>query len=173
VVVLVLAVLLLPGGAAVTLGLVKLTEERRKVRLALRAAARRHGIDPDIMDALGRVESGWNLRAVNLSGPDGARGGAWGPTQITARTAAAHGYSGPMSAFTTDPDLAAEWSARIMAARPGGPPRTVEDAAAWWNAGRASFASLPAGHITREDYAPKARAALAQVKASPAPEAAA
>ncbi len=150
----------LGGGAAVVVS-------KKRVRRALREAGVKQDVDPDILDALGYVESRWRLSAVNMSGSDGARGGAWGPTQITERTARAHGYTGPMSAFTKDPDLAAYWTAKIMRARPGGPPERIEDASAWWNAGRRSAASLDADHITRVDYIPKAIAALEKVRGSP------
>lgn len=165
VVVVVLVLLAVSGGVVVA---TRVTEAQRKVRRELRAAAGRHGLDPEIPDALGYVESRWKLGATNLTGADGARGGAWGPTQITERTARAHGYDGAMSTLGADAWLSAEWTARILAARPGGPPRTVEDAAAWWNAGKASAAQLGATHITRRDYIPKALAALDLVRETPA-----
>lgn len=142
-----------------------LLPERERVREALRAAGDRFlaAYDPrwpTWLDALGWVESRWRLDAVNRSGADGARGGAWGPTQITERTARGVGFAGDISQLTVDPGLAAEWTARIMLSRPGGPPPTAEDAAAWWNAGRASFDALPADHVTRTEYAPRLLAAI-------------
>ena len=146
---------------------VSMNAEQRRVRLAAQRAARDWRVNPDILEALGYVESRWRLSAVNKSGADGERGGSWGPFQLSEKTARAYGYLGPMADLTTDPDLAAGWAARILAARPGGPPQTVEDAAAWWNAGRTSFAQLGPAHITRTDYVPKALAALSIVRSSP------
>ena len=161
--VLLVVVLILGGGATVVL------TAQQRVRAALRRAARRYGLDPDVVDAIGYVESRWTVAARNLTGADGARGGAWGPTQITERTARAAGYVGRIGALAEDVELAAEWTARIMLTRPGGPPRTVEDASAYWNAGRASAAALPAGHVTLTTYIPRARSALALVRSSPLP----
>jgi hypothetical protein len=170
--VVVLVVLLLAGGTAV----VSLTEEQRKVRAALRAAAARYGLRPDYLDAIARVENLWRLSGTNLAGADGARGGAWGPTQITERTARALGYTGPMSAFNSDANLAAEWTARILVdAHRRKPLDTLADYAAAWNAGRdnadanndGQLEELPATHSTRAHYLPRAVAALALVKANP------
>lgn len=167
VVVLLLVVAPLTAGAAIVLPKV-ITEEQRRIRRALREAASKHGVAPDIVDAIGYVESRWKMGAVNKSGADGARGGAWGPTQITERTARAHGYTGPMEALTQSAQLAGEWTARILKARPGGVPKSVEDAAAWWNGGKVSAAVLAPTHMTRRDYIPKALAALQLVKGTPA-----
>lgn len=139
-------------------------EEEQAIRKAMRAAGIARGVDPAIMEALPKVESGYRMGAKVLTGTDGARGGAWGPTQITERTARAHGYTGPMVDLTRSPELAAEWTARILAARPGGAPKSIADAGAWWNAGRTSAAALPADHVTRRDYIPKATAALDYVR---------
>jgi soluble lytic murein transglycosylase-like protein len=160
-----LVVLLLAGGGTVVVA--KLSEEQKRVRLAARRQAPRFGVNPEILEALGYVESRWRTGATNLSGTDGARGGAWGPFQLTEKTARAYGFTRPMVDLTTDADLAAEWASRILAARPGGAPRTVEDAAAWWNAGKTSAAALGPTHVTRRDYFPKALAALAVVRANP------
>ncbi|MBK9519380.1 MAG: hypothetical protein IPO09_18980 [Anaeromyxobacter sp.] len=159
------AVIALPGGAAAVL--IMMNAEQKRVRRAAQLAGKAHGVSGAIIEAIGYVESRWRLSATNLTGADGARGGSWGPFQLSEKTARAYGYLGSMVNFTTDPDLAAEWCALIMAARPGGPPRTVDDAAAWWNAGRTSFAGLGPSHVTRTDYAPKARAALELVASNP------
>lgn len=103
-------------------------------------------------EALGRVESSLSLGATNHTGPDGKRGGAWGPTQITEKTARAYGYTGPMERLTTDLNFAASFSAQLAAA---GSPGTIEDLGAWWNAGRRSFDSLPENHRTRLEYVPR------------------
>lgn len=167
-VVAVVAVIVLPAGVVIGGKAIvdKLTEKGR-VRRALREAGAMFDVDPDILDAIGYVESRWTMGARNLTGTDGARGGAWGPTQITERTARAHGYTGDVAAFTRDAALAAEWTARIMRNRPGGPPVTIQDAAAWWNAGRTYAAQLGPSHVTVTTYIPRAVAALDMVQTEP------
>jgi hypothetical protein len=144
------AALALGGGAAVVIS-------RAELARVLREAFARYKLPAAWGEALGRVESNLTMAAKVLTGSDGARGGAWGPTQITERTARAHGYTGPMDALTEDPALAAEWTARIAAA---GRPATIEDLGAWWNAGRTTFGALPADHVTRTNYVPRLVAAL-------------
>jgi hypothetical protein len=133
------------------------------VRKALREAARRHGISPDLLDALGKVESNWLLDATNKTGGDLARGGAYGPTQITERTARQNGYTEPMLLLCEDAEVAAELTCVIMASRPGGTPQNAEDAGAWWNAGKTSVTKLVPDHVTRTTYIPRLRAALDSV----------
>lgn len=150
---LVAALLMIGTGAAVFY-------DQKQVADALRDAFERAGLPGAWGVAIGQVESRLSIRTVNMNGPDGARGGAWGPTQITERTARAYGYDGPMEAFTTDLALAAEWTATIASA---GEPRTIEDLGAWWNAGRRSADSLPPDHVTRTRYIPRLVAALERI----------
>lgn len=117
------------GGAVVAL-----LPERERVRIALRRAAIERGINPDFLDVLGYHESRWRLGAVNQAGNDGKRGGAWGPTQITERTARGYGYTGAMEALTLDPDLAAGLTAAMLS--DGCDCGSIETIAAYWNAGR-------------------------------------
>jgi hypothetical protein len=172
----VVLVVLLAAGGSVTAWVVKWNEEKRKVRRALRDAAGRFGLVPEFLEAIAGVENRWSLSGTNLVGADGARGGAWGPTQITEKTARGHGYTGPMSAFNTDPALAAEWTGRILAASHKRKPlATLADYVAAWNAGRddadkndnGQLEELPETHSTRRDYLPRAYSALATVKANP------
>lgn len=144
----------------------KLTPAQLLVRKVIREAAMRHGLNPDLHDAIGYVESRWDAAAKNLAGSDGQRGGAWGATQITDRTARGAGFTGKREELL-DAAVAAEWTCRIMLTRPGGAPTTPEDAGAWWNAGRKSFADLPAANTARTDYVPKLIAALHVVQANP------
>jgi hypothetical protein len=146
----------------------------RNVREALRTAAARHGLRADFLDAIGKVETDYRSNLVNQTGADAARGGAWGPTQITTKTARAMGYSGPMEEICADPELAAEWTARILA--PGvGPKSTLADYCACWNAGRynadrnndGQLEELPPGHPTKEQYLPRAIVALQWVLKNP------
>lgn len=123
----------------------------------LRAAAERYGLPGDWLVAIGLVESRLDPSATNGAGADGARGGAWGATQITLKTAAAYGWTGTGAELAADPDAQAELTAKILA---DGAPGTIEDACAWWNAGRKRAASLPAGHVTATTYIPRVVAAL-------------
>jgi hypothetical protein len=167
---------LLSGGAAVTAWVVKWTEEKRRVRVELRAAAARYGLVPAYLEAIAGVENMWSLSGTNLVGADGARGGAWGPTQITEKTVRKLGYTGDMAALNRDPALAAEWTGRILAdSHKRKPLTTLADYVAAWNAGKddadrnndGQLEELPATHSTRKDYLPRAFKALATVKANP------
>lgn len=173
----VLAVVLLPGGAIVAVAVSRLSDSQRKVRRELRAAAERWGLDPDILDALGKVEGpNWKLGARSTSAADEALGGSYGPTQLSEATARANGFDGSMTTLGADAWLSAEWTARSLVAGARNAqgevlrstPRTIEDASAWWNAGRQSAAQLSASHVTRTTYIPRALAALDFVRSNPA-----
>ena len=138
------------------------TMNRNWVRVMLRAEAIKGGYDPDWFDAIAYAESEWRLDATNLSGPDGARGGAYGPMQMTSATAIALGYDPLM--FVVDANYAGEAACRNF---DDVKPNTFEDACSYWNAGVSKFANLPANHVTRLDYVPKAIKALALVRANP------
>jgi soluble lytic murein transglycosylase-like protein len=140
------------------------------VRAALEAAADRYGLPREWLVALGATESGLDLTAVNQTGSDAARGGAWGPTQITAQTARAFGYTGPMENLTRDPVLAAELTAQMVyqgfAEHHGkgyryGTPQSFEDMIAVWNAG-VPFSDLPQDGSTLLSYYPRALEALSE-----------
>lgn len=162
-----LVVLFVPGGVAVGVVALTLSEQNRKVRTAARREALRVGMRPELLDAVAYVESRWRPGLVNKSGPDGARGGSWGPFQLSEKTARAYGYTGPMESIRDDVDLAARWAAFIMSKRPGGPPATPDDVAAWWNAGHVTMAQVSAGSSARTTYLPALRDALDKVAASP------
>jgi len=125
---------------------------KMQVADALRSAFEAVGLPPLWGEALGRTESNLRATAINNTGGDAARGGSYGATQISQKTARAYGYTGPMENLLTDLNLMASLSAKIAAA---GSPMTIEDLGAWWNAGHRTFDSLPADHITRTDYVPK------------------
>lgn len=134
---------------------------RQAVRDALRTAAQARSLDPAIPDAIGWVESRWDLSAI------GDGGESLGPTQIRRTTLARNGYDGDPMEITRNPILAAEWTARLLTAGAfnaegvalRSTPATLDDAIAWWNAGKQDAASLPEGGRTLTDYLPKARAA--------------
>lgn len=164
------------GGVYVATKVAKGIVDRRRVRLALREAAVKFNLDPDFLEAIGYVESRWNVAAVNRAGRDGERGGAWGPTQITERTAREHGYTGPIEEFTRDAELAATWTGRILrAASDRRHLETLADYVAAWNAGRddadrnndGELEELRPDHPTRSDYLPRAVAALELVRGEP------
>lgn len=156
---------------------------RQDARAALEAAAARRGLPPSWLVALGLTESELDPSRTNLTGPDGERGGSWGVTQISARTARAYGYTGPMRALLENVELAADLTANMIAdgfaersSNPAAPesgpfsvyrygtPATFEDMLAVWNAGR-PYSSLPAGGSTLVKYIPKALEALASLEA--------
>lgn len=122
---------------------------RKEIRDRLWVAFDAAGYPGEWGVALGLQESDLNPRAVNMSGTDGARGGAWGVTQVTEKTARLYGYTGPMQRFVDDPVFAISFTLRLInEARP----QTLEDLGAWWNAGRRTFAALPETQkITHKD----------------------
>ena len=159
------ALAILAGGGGAYVAVRRMSEEK-EIRFALRTRAILAHVDPDIAEAIGKTESEWKLRAINMTGGDLARGGAWGPTQITEKTARAYGYAGPMEAFREDPDLAAKWTAILLAKRPGGPPTNIRDAGAWWNAGKATADRLTPGGSTETKYLPRLMRAYDYVRSA-------
>lgn len=171
-------VVVIPGGVVVGGKLIvdKLTEKGR-VRKALREAAVMFGLYPDFVDAIGKVEGpNWTLNARSTDPRDEARGGSYGPTQISEKTARGHGYTGDMEEFRRDPELAARWTAIILrAAEDRRHLETLADYVAAWNAGRddadrndnGQLEELPATHHTRKNYLPAAIVALAYVQRNP------
>ena len=134
--------------------------DRSKAKELLGDAFERVGLPREWGIALGLTESNLDPDALNNLGPDAARGGAWGLTQITEKTARAYGYTGSMADLLKRPDVAADLSAKIAAA---GNVKTIEDLGAWWNAGRRTASLLPAGHVTLTTYIPRLKAKLAEV----------
>jgi hypothetical protein len=113
------------------------------------------------MRALAAHETGWDQHAVNLWHPgDIARGGAWGIMQITEKTARMYGYTASVGQLL-DARVNFELGGRILA---DGRCQTLQDAGAWWNAGRRRFEDLPADHVTRKAYVPKLLAAAEKDK---------
>lgn len=165
-----LVALLVIGGGTVAI----VAADRRRMAALLRAAFQRHGLPPAWGEALGRAESGLDSSAVSPAGAaDDALGGAYGATQITAELLRQAG--GPSVAeLRRSPELQAEWTAELVSqgaalVRSGagwsivfyGPPGSIEDLAARWNAGRRTFAELGPSHVTRTRYLPRLLASLA------------
>ncbi len=159
--------------------------DRKRIREALRNAFTSEGLDPDWGEALGETET--NLRPLsNLTGPDLARGGSYGPTQISRQTARAYGYAGAMEDLLSDPELAARLTASMVrqgfAERGGsldgddyvpnpnresvlrfGPPASFRDMLSVWNAGR-PYAQAPASTVSA--YVPRGERFLAEIQAA-------
>jgi hypothetical protein len=110
--------------------------ENEAIRAALRVAFEARGMPARWGVSIAVAECGSRVLKMdlrNLTGRDGARGGAWGPTQITELTARAHGFTGRMESLTQDVELMARWTACIASR---GNCAGILDLGAWWNAGR-------------------------------------
>lgn len=131
------------------------------VRELARNVAIRAGVDPNVWLAMITVESNWNPDAVNQGPGDAARGGAWGLSQITVKTAQAvePGITGP-ELLDVDTHLrVAEALLTDIAARA----LVAEDVPSLWNSGR-RLDSAP--DSTRYIYVPKVmRLAKAEAEA--------
>jgi hypothetical protein len=176
--------LLLVGAAAALAWWLVNRGKQNSAREALTIAGAKYGIPSGWLVALGLTETDLDPSAVNDTGPDRDRGGSWGVTQISARTARAFGYTGPMATLTEDVNLAAELTAQMVsagfaerssnkAAPESGPfkpiyygmPQTFEDMLSIWNAGRL-YSELDPGNAaqagTLATYIPRGQDALAQ-----------
>jgi soluble lytic murein transglycosylase-like protein len=124
------------------------------VQLAVQTA-QGAGVDPAVFLGIIQVESRWNPSATNLVGPDAARGGAYGLTQLTLKTARALEPS-----ITPEQLLDPVTNLRVAGLllkdnrRRGG--ALWPDVAAMWNSGR-RFDAAP--ESTRYDYVPRVLAA--------------
>ena len=139
------------------------TMNRNDVRIALRNQAVASGYDPDWFDAIALHESNWNMGALNRSGYDGSLyGGAYGPMQMTAKTAQALGFD--PTRFLTDPAYAAQAAAKNF---DDVKPADFHEACSYWNAGTKNYNSLPATNSFVTDYWPKVQTALEFVQSNP------
>jgi hypothetical protein len=124
-----------------------------RMREFLREAFEARGLPPEWGEALAATETGGGdpdaIRsdAVNDSGPDAARGGAYGATQITIQTARDAGFNVSAAELAASPVLQARITATLVAEGFGykdgqpfryGPPAPddFERVAALWNAGK-------------------------------------
>lgn len=134
---------------------------KNDVRLALRLEATNGNYNPDWFDAIAYVESDWQLDAYNGSDPSGA----YGPMQMLGSTAARLGYADP-TLLQKDPHIAGQAAvAYFLAANPT--PNTLQDVAAYWNAGVSTFANLDPLSTTATDYWPKLQNAYSYVLSNP------
>lgn len=138
---------------------------RAELVALVRARAASWGWDPDWWQAIAEHESHMNPRARNLTGGDAARGGSYGLMQISLKSA---------RAWMKDPDFTPEqlYDPNIHLAVAGTgfatfkpAPKSLEDAAALWNAGR-RFADLPIDHQTRTAYVPAVLLAYSAIQSS-------
>jgi len=108
-------------------------------------------VDPAILLGIIKVESNWDARATNLVGPDGARGGAYGLTQMTLRTARAFDPD-VTGEELLDPVVNLRFAGLLLAENRARAGADWRDVAAMWNSGR-PFDSAP--EVTRYRYVPK------------------
>lgn len=114
------------------------------------AEAQRAGVDPAIFLGIIEIESGWQEDAVNNTGGDAARGGAYGLTQMTLTTARAF-----VPDITPHELLDARTNLRVagmLLEANAKRSRDWRDVAAMWNSGR-TFDGAPSS--TRDVYVPK------------------
>jgi hypothetical protein len=136
--------------------------DKRKVRAALRAAAKKYGVNPDWLDAIAKQESNWDPQARNEAGADSTYGGAYGITQILWTNLVSLGWKGTREQYLADPAAQAEISAKFAA---NGPKTSLQDFATWWNSGKRTLAQAPAS--TRDTYVPRVVANLTYVQQNP------
>lgn len=128
---------------------------RAQLEQLVKDAAARAGVPAGVMEAIVDIESSWNPSASNRTGGDEARGGAFGLTQLTLKTAQA--FDGRVTpADLLDPEKHLVIAAKLMAdnARRS---RDPKDLASMWNSGKV-FDKAP--EVTREKYVPRFLAAL-------------
>lgn len=119
-------------------------------RMAVQTA-QRAGVDPAVFLGIIEVESAWDPRATNLVGADAARGGAFGLTQLTLKTARAF-----VPTITgdelLDPATNLQIAGMLLEENRRRSSPMWEDVAAMWNSGRPNDA---APEKTRYGYVPK------------------
>ena len=127
---------------------------RRELERMVRQAAAAAGIDYATLAAIVEIESNWKPEAKNETGSDAARGGAYGLTQMTLRTAQSLRRN-----VTREQLLTAAGNleiASMLMRENARRSRDPKDLAAMWNSGRV-FDKAP--EVTRETYVPRFLAA--------------
>jgi hypothetical protein len=115
---------------------------RRHLVDELKKLADELGLYPEFLWAMCQVESGFDAGAVNLAGTDGARGGAFGPLQMTLKTARA--FAGKLGRDRIDAvdlldpafNLAVCRELLLELRGPVDNKRKQRDIAAMWNSGK-------------------------------------
>jgi soluble lytic murein transglycosylase-like protein len=102
--------------------------------------------------------SNWDANAVNQTGGDAARGGAYGLMQITLQTAKGWGFAGEPSQLL-DPQTNLTVGCKGIAV---GPHDSFDDVCAVWNDG-IPFAQLDPNGLTATSYVPRANGFLTQI----------
>lgn len=136
------------------------SERIRKYAPRVVAASKAAGVDPLYMLATAYHESRFDPDAVNMTGGDLARGGAFGMFQMTFKTAAALGYKGApegLKDFETNLSYALKL-ARQNAERA----EKLDDMASLYNSGK-KYYDAPA--VTRTMYVPAIKSAYEAAKA--------
>lgn len=130
---------------------------RADLERLVRAAASTAGVDYATLAAIVEIESRWRPDARNETGTDAARGGAYGLTQMTLRTAQAL-RPGTSREYLLTPEGNLDVAAQLMRdnARRS---RDPKDLAAMWNSGKV-FDKAP--EVTRETYVPRFLSARAK-----------
>jgi soluble lytic murein transglycosylase-like protein len=127
----------------------------------VRRIAQEVGVSEALLAATVKRESNWNPGAVNDTGGDARRGGAYGLAQMTLRTAQGLGYKGEGPGLL-DPEVNVRLAARLhkansrlLSAR--GDLAQLEDTISRYNSGK-PFANAPT--FTKDVYVPGVLAAL-------------
>ena len=127
----------------------KLPDREKKYGPIIVEAMRGEGVPSSWGLAFARVESSLRPNAVNNTGGDATRGGAWGLFQMTLKTAQECGFKGEgedLLDAEVNAEIAARFLARLMI-----PYRTLRDVASAYNSGH-PYASAP--ESTRDRYVP-------------------
>ena len=131
----------------------------------VRKIAREEGISEALLAATVKRESNWDPNAINNTGGDAARGGAYGLAQVTLKTARALGYQGDPQGLL-DPETNLRLAARLHKSNSqllssNGGLSQIEDVISRYNSGKA-FANAPT--YTKDVYVPGVKRALDQYR---------
>ena len=135
---------------------------KKRLIVELESIANSLDLYPELLWAMCDVESGWDAGAMNLRGPDGARGGAFGPLQMTLKTAQSFASSVGRTTITAVDLLDIELNLQICRLLlkelhgSGDTKRKQRDVASMWNSGK----PLDAAPATTQAYVRKVRALM-------------
>jgi soluble lytic murein transglycosylase-like protein len=130
---------------------------RAELEQLVKDAAARAGVPAGVLEAIVDIESSWDPSASNRTGGDEARGGAFGLTQLTLKTARS------FDPRVTPEDLLDPVKHLIIASKlmadNARRSRDPKDLASMWNSGKV-FDKAP--EVTRESYVPRFLTALSK-----------